>query len=231
MKNFMFNREVAQLAVLQRIELATPLLKKIRKLFGRYLFSNLFSKYFINPHLISINYFDIMNSEFEIIRKFLKQNQKILSIGAGIGGLEIIINRHFINSKFSFIERNFLSKKIKYGWDYKNEEAYNNLEVLKNFLINNKIQKQNFEIFDYDKDIFPIKKFDTIISLYSLDFHYNFEIYQKYLKKVSDQNTVIIFDTVRPDYFYKIFDSVEILKDDSFTIHKSKRLACRSIKI
>ena len=231
MKNFMFNREVAQLAVLQRIELATPLLKKIRKLFGRYLFSNLFSKYFINPHLISINYFDIMNSEFEIIRKFLKQNQKILSIGAGIGGLEIIINRHFINSKFSFIERNFLSKKIKYGWDDKNEEAYNNLEVLKNFLINNKIQKQNFEIFDYDKDIFQIKKFDTIISLYSLDFHYNFEIYQKYLKKVSDQNTVIIFDTVRPDYFYKIFDSVEILKDDSFTIHKSKRLACRSIKI
>ena len=231
MKNFVFNREVAQLALLQRIELATPRLKKIRKIFGRYLFSNFFSKYFIYPQLISKDYFQIMTLEFEMIKRFLNQNHKILSIGSGIGGLEVLINAFFTDTKFSFIERNFLSKKIKYGWDNKNEEAYNNLEVLKNFLISNRFQQKNFTIFDYDIDQLPMGKFDVIISLYSLDFHYNFEIYQNYLKKVFHQNTVLIFDTVRPDYFNKIFDSVEILKDDSYTIHKSKRLACRLIKI
>ena len=42
------NRNMAQLALLQRIELASPLLKKFRKIFGRYLFSKFISKYFIN---------------------------------------------------------------------------------------------------------------------------------------------------------------------------------------
>ena len=38
MKSFTLNRNLAQLALLQRIELADDNLKKIRKIFGRYLF-------------------------------------------------------------------------------------------------------------------------------------------------------------------------------------------------
>ena len=38
MKSFNLNRNSAQLALLQRIELADGNLKKIRKIFGRYLF-------------------------------------------------------------------------------------------------------------------------------------------------------------------------------------------------
>ena len=48
MKSLILNRKLAQLALLQRIELADYKLKKIRKFFGRYLFSKFFSKYFIN---------------------------------------------------------------------------------------------------------------------------------------------------------------------------------------
>ena len=36
METFNINRNIAHLAILQRIELASPKLKKIRKLFGRY---------------------------------------------------------------------------------------------------------------------------------------------------------------------------------------------------
>ena len=64
MRSFALSRDAAQLVVLQRIELAGPNLKKIRKIFGRYLFSNIFSKYFINPKKVSYDYFNIMNSEF-----------------------------------------------------------------------------------------------------------------------------------------------------------------------
>ena len=54
------NRKIAQLILLQRIELAGPLLKKIRKLFGRKFFTNFVSKYFIAPNLIGRKYINLM---------------------------------------------------------------------------------------------------------------------------------------------------------------------------
>ena len=227
MQSFVLSRDVAQLIVLQRIELAGPNLKKIRKIFGRYLFSNIFSKYFINPKKVSYEYFNIMNLEFQTIKKFLGSNNKILSIGSGMGGLEIIINNNFNDTFFTLIERNFVSKKIRYGWDNINAEAYNNLNFLNEFLQKNKVDKKNYELIDYDKEKLPMRKFDIITSLYSLDFHYDFEIYQNYLRQSSKASTVIIFDTIRPLFFKKIFKNVEIIKQDNNTLHKSQRVACR----
>ena len=78
--------------------------------------------------------------------------------------------------------------------------------------------------------ILPNEKFDLIISLYSLDFHYNFELYKDYFQKVSNKETIIIFDTIRPDYFRNIFEEVKIIKKDINTLHKSNRIACKYFK-
>ena len=69
-----------------------------------------------------------------------------------------------------------------------------------------------------------------MLSLYSLDFHYNFEIYEKYLKDISHNNTIIIFDTIRYEHFKKVFKEVIIIKEDEFTVHKSKRILCKFMK-
>ena len=175
MENFRLNREIAQLVVLQRIELIGPVLKNLRKLFGRYIFSNFISKYLISVPKISKSYFLLMQSEYSIIEKYLDNNQNILSIGSGIGGLELLICKK-LNNHISFIERNYVSKKVRYGWDDANKEAYNSLYLSKKFLLDNNLNKNNFNLYDYDKDIFPRKRFDLIISLYSLDYHYNFDI-------------------------------------------------------
>ena len=228
MQNFILNRKIAQLAVLQRIELCEPSLKKLRKLLGRYFFSIFLSKYFINPIKISKSYLDLMEKEFLIIKKYLKNNDKILSIGSGIGGLEILMNKKF-ESHISFIEKNYISKKIKYGWDKNNYEAYNNLNLLEKFLLDNGIKKEKFDIFDFDKDKLPNTKFDVIVSLYSLDYHYEFDLYRDYLSKVMKPETILIFDTIRPDYFKEIYKTVEIIKQDLHTVHKSKRLACKNL--
>jgi len=230
MKSFKLDRKLAQLALLQRTELSTKLQKKIRKLFGRYLFSNFFSKYTTDVKKISIDYYNIMYSEYLTIEKYINPKLNILSIGAGIGGLEVIINNNYKDQNFTFIERDFVTKKIKYGWDNKNKEAYNKLDLLENFLVINNLDNKQFNIIDFDKNFLPNKKFHLITSLYSLDFHYNFEIYQNYLSKVSDDNTIIIFDTIRADYFKNLFEYVEIVKIDSDTLHKSKRIACRIFK-
>jgi len=230
MESFILNRKLAHLALLQRIELATLSQKKIRKLFGRYLFSKFFSKLTLNTDRISKEYYKIMYLEYLTIEKFLKNNQNILSIGSGIGGLEVIINSNFRVGKFFLIERDFVSKKIRYGWDNKNTEAYNKLNLLENFLISNQIEKDIFTIINFDENQLPHVKFNLITSLYSLDFHYDFEIYREYLSKVSDDDTVLIFDTIRADYFRNIFEYVRIIKEDNDTLHKSKRIACRKFK-
>jgi SAM-dependent methyltransferase len=226
--NFIVSKKAARLIVLQRIELISSSLKKIRKIFGRFLFSSFITKFFLNEKLIGESYHNIMLNEFSTIEKFInKEDNLFLSIGGGLGGLELIINEKFDNRNYHFIERNFISKKVKYGWGgMTNSEAYNDLNLQKNFLETNGLKNEQINIYDYDKDDLPNIKFDLVISLLSLDYHYDFDIYINYLKKISKPNTKIIFDTIRADHFKSIFKNVEIIKTHDDTVHKSKRIMC-----
>tara|TARA_B100000900_G_C20435299_1_gene656723 strand:- start:195 stop:896 length:702 start_codon:yes stop_codon:yes gene_type:complete len=227
-KYFNLPKGAARLIVLQRIELVNSFLLKLRKLLGRYFFSNFITKYFLNTRIIGDKYYQVMMNEFLSIKDYIDKDDKdFLSIGGGLGGLELIINQVFKSNNYYFIERDYVSKKVKYGWGGTiNDEAYNDLNLQKTFLKMNEMQENQINIFDYDKDILPEKKFDVIISLLSLDYHYDFDVYIKYLKKVSKIDTKIIFDTIRADYFKIIFKNVEIIRSDTNTVHKSKRIIC-----
>ena len=228
MNSFVLPKKAAIIIVLQRIELAGNILKKIRKLFGRYFFSNFITKYFLNSVKIGNEYYKIMHDEFLTIKKFISDDDNLfLSIGAGVGGLEAIINQNLPEKNYFFIEKNYISKKVKYGWTGQSKsEAYNSLDIQKEFLLANKMNDQQINIIDFDKDNLPMKKFDVITSFFSLDYHYDFHLYSDYLKKVSKKNTKIIFDTIRADFFKKIFKNVEIIKSRSDTVHKSRRIMC-----
>ena len=221
---------MAQLVLLQRIELANPLLLKLRKIFGRYLFSKIFSKYFINTKEISKNYTKLIEKELLNISSYLRQDQKILSIGSGLGGLEIAIMKKFNRTSVTLIEKDYVSDKIKYGWDNENKEGYNDLSLLEDLITMNNITKDQFNIINYEEGNFPTKKYNLVISFYSLDYHYDFNIYLDYLKKNTDENTLIIFDTIRYEYFNGVFNFVKIIKEDENTVHKSKRIVCRIFK-
>ena len=47
------------------------------------------------------------------------------------------------------------------------------------------MKSSQINIFDYDNNELPKLKFDIIISLLSLDYHYDFDIYEEYLREVS----------------------------------------------
>ena len=227
MNKFALDKESARLIVLQRIELLQSFQKKLRKLFGRYIFSNYFLKFFVNTNQIGEKYFYIMKKEYETIENEIKfSNKKYLSIGGGLGGLELIINMETKNNFFYFIEKNYVSKKVKYGWDDKNLEAYNNLQLVEKFLTKYGMNINKFKIYNFDTNNFPNEKFDFIISLYSLDYHYDFNIYLEYLKKISNDQSKIIFDTIRADYFKIIFKNVKIIQSVDNTVHKSKSIIC-----
>tara|TARA_B100001057_G_scaffold490862_1_gene579957 strand:+ start:33 stop:728 length:696 start_codon:yes stop_codon:yes gene_type:complete len=224
-EKFILPNKAARIIVLQRIDLASLFTKKLRKLFGRYIFSNYITKFFLDTDYIASRYYKTMSDEFLSIKKHISENDNLLlSIGAGIGGLEVIINKNFKNKTFYFIERNYISKKVKYGWG--NDEAYNSLELQKSFLKINNMNEKDFHLIDYDNDQLPLIKFDIITSLFSLDYHYDFHLYIEYLKKVSKPDTKIIFDTIRAEYFKNVFKNVEIINSDIDTIHRSKRIVC-----
>ena len=228
MNSFVLPKKATRLIVLQRIELAGNILKKIRKLFGRYFFSNFITKYFLNSVKIGNEYYKIMYDEFLTIKKFISDDDNLfLSIGAGVGGLEAIINQNLPEKNYFFIEKNYISKKVKYGWTGQSKsEAYNSLDIQKEFLLANKMNNHQINIIDFDSGNLPMKKFDIITSFFSLDYHYDFHLYSDYLKKVSKKNTKIIFDTIRADFFKKIFKNVEIIKSRSDNVHKSRRIMC-----
>jgi hypothetical protein len=217
--------------LLQRNELLSNSQKYLRKLFGRFLFTKLFI-YFFRKKNIEKLYFQRLEKEYYSVYYLLKNCKKknyILSIGCGLGGLEVLIhNRILNNAKFYLFERNFTSSKVVYGFDLKNKEAYNSIEDTKLFINNNSFNKSNFFLFDVDNDNLPKIKFDVIISLLSLDYHYPFDLYYKYLKKNSHKSTIFIFDTGRPSYFKKIFKVVKIISQNKKKIHSSTRIICKN---
>ena len=225
---FLLPKKAERIIVLQRIALASPLIRRLRKLFGRYIFSNFITKFFLDKKKISQNYYSAMVDEYFTIKDFIKNEDTFfLSIGSGIGGLEVIINDNLKDKSFYFIERDYISKKVKYGWGGMiNHEAYNNFELQRLFLEMNNFDKKKIHLFDYDKDEFPKIKFDIVTSLFSLDYHYDFNIYIDYLKKISTPKTKIIFDTIRADYFNGIFKNVKIISTNLDTVHKSNRIIC-----
>jgi len=227
-ENFLLPKKAERIIILQRIELADLYIKKLRKIFGRYIFSNLITRYFLNSAKVGKAYYEAMLKEYLTIEKYIGEKDNLfLSIGSGIGGLEVIINNKLKNKSFYFIERNYISKKVKYGWGGTlNKEAYNTFDLQRSFLEMNKVEKEQINLFDYDKDKFPIIKFDIITSLFSLDYHYDFNLYVDYLKKVSTTETKIVFDTIRAEYFKKIFKNVNVISTDKDTVHKSKRIIC-----
>ena len=232
LENFSIDKNMAKLILFQRVELLNSFQKKIRKIFGRYLFTNFMIKFFLNIKKIESIYYNRMLEEFNEIKGEIEiSNKSILSIGGGLGGLELILSSYFKQANFSIIERNYISKKIIYGWDSNNAEAYNSLDLTFKFLKTNGMPQNNFQIYDFDKQNLPFKKFDIIISLYSLDYHYDFNVYEDYFRKITTKNTKFIFDTIRPDnYFDKKFEYTKVISSHHQTSQKSKRLVCIGFK-
>ena len=151
-----------------------------------------------------------------------------MSIGGGVGGVESMVLSFSDNIKLDLIERNFISSKIKYFWNP--EEAYNKLNLSKEFINSNTKNYNNFSICDFNNKNILKKKYDLIFSLYSMDFHYGLETYKNFLLKRSHKKTLFVFDTIRPGDLKFFFRNVKVIKQIKKRIHSSARVVCKEIK-
>ena len=58
--------------------------------------------------------------------------------------------KKFNRTSVTIIEKDYVSDKIKYGWDNENKEGYNDLSLLEDLITMNNISKDQFNIINYD---------------------------------------------------------------------------------
>ena len=174
-------------------------------------------------------------TEIETFKQFLPiKTKNILDIGCGLGIINIYLNKLFKNKpSFYLLDKNYIDKKIKYGFsnDY---EAYNELNQTEKILLDNDIKKENINLFNVDNKIEINTKIDLVISLKSLGYHYPFEKYLKLFKQCCTEETIFIFDVSLGNFdkelFQNYFKNIKVIYEEK-SIHHLKRLYCKNFKI
>jgi len=160
-----------------------------------------------------------MQSEFDTFRDLLPKNaKKILDIGCGIGGIDILIFNHYIPSEIDIflLDKEGVSREVYYGYHGKGA-FYNSLILAKKFLTANSVPQNKISTFDIDSVDFPKDtKFDVIVSLISWGFHYPVETYLNDAYATLSDNGVVILD-IRKDtngraVLSEKFTSVELIQ-------------------
>ena len=225
------NKKSKKLILLQRNELLSEKQKKLRKRFGRFLFTNFFIHFFQNQKL-NESVQNLFEQEYDIIKNFLPPKaSNILDIGCGLGILNIFLNRKY-NSKpnFFLIDKNKIDLKIKYGFS-ENYESYNSLNETKKILLANNILNEQIFLKNAEENIDISEKIDLVLSLKSMAFHYPLENYLELFNKVCDENTEFIFDFSSEKYneteLEKYFSKVEIIYEE-VSQHPLKRVHCKN---
>ena len=99
MKDILLKNKHKKYFLLQRNEFFSDKQKKIRKIFGRYLFTNIFVSYFNPIKNLNIKLNQEFKKEFDEIINYLPQkSQNILDIGSGLGIINIFLSLKMIHS-------------------------------------------------------------------------------------------------------------------------------------
>ena len=235
MREIILNNRHKKYFLLQRNHFLSDTQKNIRKLFGRYLFTNLFV-FFFNP-IEKLNH--KLNQEFRVefneMFNYLPKNiNNVLDIGSGLGIINIFINDNFNNDvDFTLIDKNYIEKKVSYGFDEKGQ-FYNDFNVTLNFLTINGIKEEKLNLINVDSKHIINKKFDLVISLLSLGYHYPINQYVEFFKKNTHRDTKFIFD-IAEEYndfneIAKMFHSIDIIKKSFEKRHNYLRVCCVGFK-
>ena len=227
------NRISKKLLLLQRNELLSKNQYRLRKRFGRFIFTNFLINHF-QIEDIEKRTEELFQKEIELIKNYLpKKAENIMDIGCGLGIIDIFLNKIYNNqSNFFLLDKNRIDKVIKYGFssDY---ESYNNLDETINLLINNDMRPISINAIDVEKEFIIEAKIDLVISLKSMCYHYPIDQYLKLFKTCCDENTSFIFDVSEGYYdeslFKRYFENIDVIYEEK-SIHSLKRLFCKKFK-
>jgi hypothetical protein len=127
-----------------------------------------------------------MNRLYESLKPFLpKKCESILDIGSGLGGIDVLLSRHYRGGANVELLDGESDRPIV----NKHAETFSNHIVMADFLTKNGVE--NFSLSSPQK--YDIKPRDLIVSFSAYCFHIPVDTYLKLITESSHEDTVCIF--------------------------------------
>jgi SAM-dependent methyltransferase len=149
---------------------------------------------------IAASYSRMIRADFEMIRPHLPTGAtRILDIGCGIGGLDVLLYRHYRTSPdlvISLLDRTDPHTIPKYGF-LGTTEYYNALQASSAVLRLNDVPVDVFRTLDAAGGAFPEGPIDLVISIASWGFHYPLPVYLDRVDRVLAPDGRLILDVRR----------------------------------
>ncbi len=140
-----------------------------------------------------------MMGEYESIKSWLPNKcSRILDIGCGVGGIDVLLHRHYNcdgNTEFYLLDKTGINRKVYYG--FKKEPAfYNSLDMTEQLLSQNGIHRENIHLLEVTSEhhINVPVVVDLVISLSSWGFHYPVSTYVNEVCDILRQEGHLILD-------------------------------------
>lgn len=239
-----FPREAAKYIALQRLEtqklgksihytslgkVAYQLYEKVPLLKQAFSFYSRNVEPAIRHKSIIADYAKIMDKEFLTIKSYLpKKLKRIVGIGPGVAGLEILLSQHYAALQKPLPDLILIDKStidpIKYGF-HETAAAYNSLSLAKNILTDNGQPSEKIYLYESEAVNKCAQQFngqvDLITSLIAWGFHFPVATYLNFAKALLTKNGQLIIDVRKEtDGLAKLkgaFQTIEIIhKDDKF---------------
>ena len=139
-----------------------------------------------------------MGTEYEQMKSYLPEHaHAILDIGAGMGGIDIVLAKHYgqTRPKIYLLDRTEMPRKVYYGLTEKGC-FYNSLELARDLLLKNGVLPEQIFLQEAadDNRIISDTRLDLIVSLISWGFHYPISTYLDQVYDKLSTNGVLILD-------------------------------------
>lgn len=160
---------------------------------------------------IFASYISDVEQDYNDIKYYLRNTQKLVDIGAGMGGIDFLVKTNLPTINVILLDGANVVKGEHYGYR-DNIAFYSNNQIAKDFFITNNVDAEF-----YTADASLKIECDTLISLNSWGFHYPLEQYRLFLENNSNTiNTIIVDTRIR-------YQKLDLLEEFGFNYQKVLR--------
>ncbi len=182
---------------------------------------------------IYTEYSQEIQDDYELIQAYLPaQCSSVLDIGSGIGGIDVILLKHYgFKPDIFLFDLNRIDTNLYYEF-HTHAAAYNSFEIAETLLKLNGVPENKIHLFDVDQNSYLHlqNSFDIVVSYKSWGFHYPLKTYLSWvmtrLKKYSILSCDLRKNTGDLELLKQHFDEIIILNKGS----KHSRILARKPK-